>query len=401
MHKYYDLMHRRAAYKVYWGGRGGAKSWAFAEALIRMARDKPLRILCLREYMTTLADSSHQLLKDTITRLGLDGWFTVTDKAITSRAGAEFKFRGMHGANSGIRSTEGIDIVWVEEAQAFSNASWRALIPTIRKDGSEIWISYNLMDEGDATHQIFVVKGRPDSIVHKINYDENPYMSAKLRAEMETDKAQDYELYEHIWLGMAQKRSNAIIFNGKYRVRAFDEDLWMAAPRLHFGADFGFADDPATLTRSFVLRNKLYIEYAAFGYHVDLHNLADFYDSVPGSREWPIKADCSAPATIAYMAGEGFAISGAEKWQGCVEDGIRYLRAFDEIIIHDRCLEMAEEAYNYRYKVDPKVIDANGQPLVLPTIVDEFNHGWDGIRYSFDGHVTRGGALGHWAKLAG
>jgi phage terminase large subunit len=187
-HPYWDLMHKKASYKVYWGGRGAAKSWAIAEALIRMAAKKSLRILCLREFQVSIQDSSHQLLKDTITRLGLTSWFDITDHKITSRAGSVFRFKGMHGQDSGIRSTEGVDIVWVEEAQSFSAASWHALIPTIRKDDSEIWISYNLMEENDATHKIFVTQGRPNSIVHHINYDQNPYMSQKLRDEMEADR---------------------------------------------------------------------------------------------------------------------------------------------------------------------------------------------------------------------
>lgn len=407
-HPYHDLMHKKARYKVYWGGRGAAKSWAFAEALIRMAQVRAIRVMCLREFQNSIKESSHRILWDTIKRLGMSAFFHVTQESIKSTCGAEFVFRGMNDLTENtVRSMEGFDIAWVEEAHSFSNGSWRTLLPTLRKAGSELWISYNMSEENDATHQIFVIKGRPNSIVHHINYDQNPYMSQELIDEMETDREQDFELYEHIWLGKPKKRSNAIIFNGKYRVKAFDEDLWMLADRLHFGADHGFANDPATLTRSFILRNKLYIEYAAFWEHKDIAELYGnrelgrpaLYDEVPGSRDWPIMADNSRPETISHAVNEGWNLIAAEKWPGSVEDGIAHIRKFDEIIIHPRCVKMAEEAYMYRYKVDRKKIDEQGQPLVLPIIVDAFNHGWDAVRYSLDGHITRGGALGKWARL--
>lgn len=418
-HPLYDLMHtksirdadgnvRQVRYKVYWGGRGSAKSWGFAEALIRMSASLPIRVLCVREFQNSIKDSSHRILKDTITRLGLDSWFNVTGESIKSRSGAEFIFKGMFGNEQGIRSVEGVDICWVEEAQSVSALSWRALSPTIRKPGSEIWVSYNLVHEEDATHQRFVVNRRRGSIVHNINYDSNPYFPGSvLEEEMLDDKETDYELYEHIWLGMPQKRSNAIIFNGKYRVESFPDDLYLQADRLFYGADFGFATDPSTLTRSFIIETpgrrrperRLYISHAKFGYHVDLDDMPDMYAEVPGSHEWPIKGDPARPETISHMGRRNFIMSGAEKWEGCVEDGIAHIRGFDEIVIHTRCKELQQEAYMYRYKVDPKKVDEKGQPQVLPIIVDKFNHGWDAIRYSLDGHIQRSGAVGMWARL--
>lgn len=399
-----DLVEKKSRYKIYWGGRGSAKSWGIAEALIRLTASLPLRVLCTREFQNSIRDSSHKILKDTIERLGMQSWFTVTNESIRSRSGAEFIFKGMHLNDQGIRSTEGIDICWVEEAQTVTAASWRSLTPTIRKPGSEIWVSFNLIDENDATYQRFVVKPRSDSIVHKINYDSNPFFAGtELEREMLDDKENDYDLYEHIWLGMPLKKSNAIIFNGKYRVEAFPDDLWKKADRLFFGADFGFANDPNTLTRSFILeegdRRKLYIEYAIFGYRVDLDDMPAFYDRVPGSRDWPIKADAARPETISHMGRRGFMVSAAEKWQGCVEDGIAHLRGFDEIVIHSRNVEMAQEAYLYRYKVDKNQVDEKGQPLVLPIVVDKNNHGWDATRYSLDGYIMRSGAIGMWQRL--
>lgn len=403
-HPLSDLYYKKKRFKVYWGGRGSAKSWGFAEALVRLAAALPLRILCVREFQNSIKDSSHKLLKDTITRLGLDSWFTVTADSIKSRVGAEFMFKGLHGNEQSIKSTEGVDICWPEEAQTISELSWRTLIPTLRKDNAEFWISFNLIEESDATYQRFVVNADDRMLVHHVNYDSNPYFPSVLRADMEADKRNDFALYEHIWLGKALKRSNAIILNNKYRVAEFDDDLWKQADRLLYGADFGFAQDPSTLLRSFIIQRptsgrRLYISHEAYGTGVELDDMPEFYDSVPGSRDWPIKADSARPETISYLRRKGFAISAAEKWDGSVKDGITHLRGFDEIIIHPRCVKTAAEAYLYRYKVDTKVVDAHGQPQVLPIVVDKHNHCWDAQRYALDGYIHRGGEIGMWERL--
>lgn len=403
-HPLSDLYYKKAPYKIIWGGRGSAKSWGVAEALIRLTAALPLRVLCTREYQVSIRDSSHKLLKDTIDRLGMQSWFVVTADSIKSRSGAEFIFKGLHNNEQGIRSTEGIDITWIEEGQTVSVGSWRSLTPTVRrKDGAEIWVTFNLIDENDATYQRLVANPRPGSIIHKLNYDSNPYFPDGLREEMETDKANDYHLYEHIWLGMPLRVSNAVILSGRYTVRAFEDDLWRKADRLLFGADFGFAQDPNTLLRMFIIeragKKYLYVEYEAYGVGVELNQMDQFYDQVPGSRDWPIKADSARPETISHLRGLGFNVSAAEKWDGSVKDGIAHLRGFEQIIIHPRCTKTAEEARLYRYKVDTKQIDQYGQPMVLPIVVDKHNHCWDGARYGLDGYIQRSGAMGVWAKI--
>ena len=417
-HPLSDLYYTKRRFKVYWGGRGSAKSWGFAEALIRLAAALPLRILCVREFQNSIKDSSHKLLKDTIDRLGLSSWFTVTADSIRSRVGAEFMFKGLHNNEQSVKSTEGIDICWPEEAQTISENSWRTLIPTVRKSGSEFWISFNLIEESDATYQRFVVNADDRMLVHHINYDSNPYFQqSELYNDMLADRRNDYALYEHIWLGKALKRSNAIILNGKYRVAEFADDLWKQADRLLYGADFGFAQDPSTLLRMFIIERpvsgrRLYIEHEAYGVGVELDHLPEFYSGVPaegvepqgypgvpGARDWPIKADGARPETISYLRRKGFMIEAAEKWDGSVKDGIAHLRGFDEIVIHPRCVKTAAEAYLYRYKTDPKVVDANGQPQVLPIVVDKHNHCWDAARYGLDGYIHRAGSIELWKRL--
>lgn len=400
-HPLSDLYYKKAPYKVYWGGRGSAKSWGFAEALIRKAATQPLRILCTREHQNSIKDSSYRLLVDTIKRLGMEGWFSWTANSITSRSGAEFLFKGLWNNEEGIKSTEGIDICWVEEAQTVTARSWQTLTPTIRKDGAEIWVSYNLIDELDATHQRFVIHGRTGAIVHKVNYDSNPFFGGRLRDEMEDDKKLDIHLYEHIWLGMPMKVSNAIILSGKYVIEDFPEDLWKYADRRRMGLDFGFAQDPLALISFFEYQQDLYIERECYGTGIELREMKDrLVADVPECADWPIKADSSRPETISHLRTDGLAISGAEKWEGCVKDGITHLRKYRRIVIHGRCPNTAREARLYKYKVDPKSVDEKGQPLVLPIIIDKHNHTWDAVRYGLDGAIQSSGSLNQWARLA-
>ncbi|WP_033758107.1 PBSX family phage terminase large subunit [Pantoea agglomerans] len=380
-------------YKTFHGGRGGAKSWAAARALVIMAASKKLRILCTREVQNSIKDSVHKLLKDQIEMLGLNPWFRITNESITSASGSEFLFKGLRFDPLGIKSTEGVDICWVEEAQSVSSDSWAILIPTIRKEGSEIWVTFNPGEEQDPTYQRFIVNPPDESITVEVNYYDNPYLPETLRKEMEYCKRIDYEAYEHIWLGKPKSISDSVIFRNRYRVEAFPDDMWQQADRLFFGADFGFANDPSTLIRMFMIDTRLYIEYEAYGVGVELDEMPQFYDSIPEVRKWPIKGDNSRPETISYLARQGFSIDAAAKWKGSVEDGVTYLKGFEEIIIHERCKHTADEFRHYSYKVDKKIGD------ILPIIVDKFNHCIDAIRYGLDGYITSSDSLGTWAQL--
>lgn len=390
-----QCLFRPARYKVFYGGRGGAKSWGIARALVLIAASSKKRILCAREVQNTMRDSVHKLLKDQIEALGLLPWFTITENSIRSSTGSEFIFKGLRFDVQGVKSTEGIDICWVEEAQTVSQESWDVLIPTVRSDSSEIWVSFNPKETNDPTYQRFVVKPPPDAVVVEINYDDNPWFPGVLRREMEYCRSVDFDAYMHIWRGKPRTISKAAIFADKVIVEAFPDELWEQADRLFFGADFGFATDPSTLIRFFILGRRLYISHEAYGVGVELDHMADFYDAVPGSREWPIMADCSRPETISHIRSRGFAIDAAEKWPGCVEDGIAHIRGFEQIVIHERCKHMRDEANLYSYKVDAKTNQ------VLPVVVDKHNHCWDAVRYGLDGYIQRRGNLDTWKRLGG
>ena len=372
-------------YKVFYGGRGSGKSWAIAEALIVMADMCKLRILCCREIQKSIKDSSYQLLKDTALRLGIANRFVFLETEIRhKKTGSKFIFTGMLRNEQTIKSKEGIDICWCEEAQTISETSWETLIPTIRKDGSEIWLSFNPLNADDPTTVRFVENPPPEAYVKKVNYDENPYFTEALRREMEWDRKNDFEKYLHIWEGYPRTFSDAQIFRGKFTVEPFEDSLADQADRLFFGADFGFAQDPSTLIRSFMLDRKLYIDYEAYGVGVEIDELPQLYRSVPGADKWPIHGDSARPETISYLRNRcGFNIDGAQKWQGSIEDGIAYLRSFEQIVIHPRCKHTADEFRLYSYKTDKTTNE------VLPIILDKNNHCIDAIRYGLDGYITQ------------
>jgi phage terminase large subunit len=387
----FELLFRPARYKVLWGGRGAAKSWSIARALVLLAVQFKLRILCAREYQSSIADSVHRLLTDQIWALGLERYFTITQNSIESASGSQFIFKGLRKSIQEIKSTEGIDICWVEEAQSVSNDSWDILIPTVRKHGSEIWVSFNPNDEEDPTYQRMVLAPPPGAVVRKVGWEDNPWFPETLERERLYLRSIDLEAYDHIWGGNPKAITDAVIFGKRTFVEGFEtpDDA-----RFFYGADWGFANDPSVLVRSFIQDESLFIDHEAFGYGVEIDELPKLFDKVPGARQWPIKADCSRPETISYMRRQGFNISAADKWEGCVEDGIAHLKGFKRIVIHERCKHMNDERRLYRYKVDKTSGD------ILPIVVDAHNHGWDSERYALDGYIQRRGSHSVWAKLA-
>ncbi|MGJ0576857.1 PBSX family phage terminase large subunit [Xenorhabdus bovienii] len=363
-----------------YGGRGGGKSVEIARALVLLGAIEPMTILCAREFQNSINDSVLALLESEIYSLGLAHFYRVKNNEIEGLNGTRFTFKGLRNNINSIKSIHGIKICWVEEAQTVSQDSWDILGPTVRANKSEVWVSYNPREEEDPTYQLMKrhEADPPDGgvIIRKVNYSDNAFFPDVLRHEMAYCKRVDYEAYEHIWLGLPKAISEAVIFSGKYREEMFPDDLWKQADRLFFGADFGFANDPSTLIRCFILDLKLYVEYEAYGVGVELDELPQFYDSIPLSRKWPIHGDNSRPETISYLSRQGFTIDGATKWPGSVEDGITYLKGFEEIIIHPRCKHMVEEARLYSYKTDR----LTGE--VLPVVLDKHNHCWDAVRYS-------------------
>jgi phage terminase large subunit len=199
-------------YKVLYGGRGGAKSWGVARALLIQGAQKPLRILCAREFQKSIADSVHQLLKDQIEGLGLQSLYNITETYIEGTNGTLFTFHGLKHNVKNIKSIEGTDICWVEEAQTVSKSSWETLIPTIRKDGSEIWITFNPELEGDETYARFVKRPPTGCTPVKIDWRDNPWFPEVLRQEKDDLKERDEDAYLNIWEGQCRLTLDGAIY---------------------------------------------------------------------------------------------------------------------------------------------------------------------------------------------
>lgn len=195
------LVSRASRYKVAFGGRGAGKSWAYSDALLVKALERPCRILCCREIQNSIRDSVHRLLHDRIAHHGLEDAFDVTENEIRCANGSQFIFKGLRSNTTEIKSLEGVDYCWVEEATKVSEESWNILAPTIRNPESEIWISFNTGTEADPVYKRFVMSNRADTLVVKVNYYDNPWFPEVLRKEMEHDKENDYARYKHVWLG--------------------------------------------------------------------------------------------------------------------------------------------------------------------------------------------------------
>ncbi|MBH2710086.1 PBSX family phage terminase large subunit [Serratia marcescens] len=378
-------------YRCSHGGRGSAKTRTFAmmtavKAYQAMMNGEAGVILCAREFMNSLEESSMQEVKQAILSVPwLAANFDIGEKYIrTIDKSVNYVFCGLRHNLDSIKSKARILLCWVDEAESVSEIAWQKLSPTVREEGSEIWVTWNPERDGSATDKRFRKDVGDDCITVEMNYTDNPWFPDVLEGERLNDERRlDSATYAWVWKGAYLENSDKQVLAGKYRIAEFSDSLWKEAERLFFGADFGFAKDLNTLVRSFILHNRLYIEYEAYGQHTELDHMSELYDNVPGVRDWPIKADSARPETISYLKRQGFNISAAEKWQGSVEDGIAHLRGFDEIIIHPRCKNVAREVRLWCYKTDRITGD------VLPKLADGNEHCWDGIRYSLDGYIKR------------
>lgn len=264
-------------YKVAYGGRGSSKSWSFARALLIQAAGKKMRVLCTREVQKSIKDSVHRLLSDQIEALGLGGFYTILETEIRGANGSNFVFSGLASQTAeSIKSFEGIDVVWCEEAQNISKKSWDTLIPTIRKDGSEIWVSFNPELDTDETYVRFVVNPQADSHVAEVNYHDNPWFPEVLEQERKHCELTNKEDYAQIWEGKCRTAVSGAIYaaevgdairNGRICNVPYDPRL-----KVHTIWDLGWND-----SMSIILAQRLRSEIRLIDYIEDSHKTLDWY----------------------------------------------------------------------------------------------------------------------------
>lgn len=379
-------------YKGAHGGRGSGKSHFFADHLIRRSLQTPgLRAVCVREVQRSLAQSVKRLLDDKITQLGLGREFRVLTTHIeTPGDGGRISFEGMqnHTADS-IKSLEGYDVAWVEEAQALSERSLTLLRPTIRKPGSELWFSWNPRSSKDPVDVLLRGKDKPPgAIVVEANYADNPWFPDVLRDEMEWDKRRDPEKYAHIWKGEYERRSESRVFKN-WRVEEFETP---ADARFLFGGDWGYAQDPTVLVRSWLRERTLFVDHEAYKIGCEIDHTAALFDGLtcggcqpPGAckrpghgmaRAWTITADSARPETISFVQRHGYPkVVAALKGPNSVNEGVAFLQGYD-IVVHPRCQHTIDELTLYSWKTDP----LTGE--ILPVLEDKKNHVIDSLRYA-------------------
>ena len=367
---------RPARYKGARGGRGSGKSHFFAEQLVEEAVFGHVRAACLREVQNSIKDSSKQLIEDKIGKLGVPHLFKITETEIRGPHDSLFIFRGLqnHTATS-IKSLEGFNRAWIDEAQTISQRSLDIATPTFRAPGTEMRFSWNPLKPTDPIERFFTEnEADPNFILVTANYDDNPWFPEGLRADMERDRRRDPDKYAHTWLGAYHRNSEARVFRN-WTVEEFDtpEDAVF-----RFGADWGFSTDPTVLTRCYVQGRKLYVDREAYQVGCEIDHTPKLFESIPGARKWTITADSARPETVSYMRRQGFQIRSAIKGQGSLEDGVEFLRSYD-IIVHPRCKHTADELALYSYKTDPLTNE------ILPVLEDKDNHLIDALRYALEG----------------
>jgi len=383
-----------ARYKGAKGGRGSGKSHFFAELLVELLVVNPnISAVCIREIQKSLKFSAKKLIEGKIRKLGVSHLFDINLNEIR-RIGGDgiIIFQGMqdHTADS-IKSLEGFQVAWAEEAQSLSARSMELLLPTIRAEGSEIWFSWNPNDESDAVDQLMCGdKKDPDAVCVHVNFTDNPFCPAELIKEAEKHRLRNPETYDHVWLGGYRDNSDARIMGSNWRVADFTPGADWAGP--YCGLDFGFANDPTAAIQCYTHAGRLWLYKEAGSVGLELDGTADYIEKrIPGYCSHAVRADCSRPESISYLSrvrrdknDDGSTpkhmprIEGVKKGAGSVEDGIAFIKSFDEVVIHPSCTQTSEEWRKYSYKIDKATGD------IMPVIVDAWNHYIDAVRYAIE-----------------
>ena len=373
-------------YKVIHGGRGSAKSWSVARALVSIGATKPIRVLCARETQKSIQESVHRLLKDQIESLGLDQFYTIQENKILGTNGTEFTFAGIRQQGvANLKSYEGTDICWVEEAQVVSKKSWDVLIPTIRKPGSEIWVTFNPELDTDETFSRFVVRPPEESIVIEMNWQDNPWFPPELDKERRQWLDRDPVGYLTTWEGKCRPAVEGAIYaneiestqrEGRIRAVPYDPQL-----KVHTVWDLGWND-----SMSIICVQRVASEVRVIDYIEDSHRTIDSYVMQLQERKWNWGTDYiphdgahrdfkSGKSTQELLQTLGRNVQVLAR--GNPEEGIRLARMifprtyFDA----DRCTELVNHLKRYRRQIN-QVTQEAGAPLH-----DEHSHAADAFRY--------------------
>jgi len=353
------------------------KSHTVARVLLIRARQERTRVACFREMQNSIAESSHQLLKDLIEKYELREFIVTENSIINSINGSDFLFKGLHRNEQSIKSIEGIDIAWVEEAQTVTESSIEVLTPTIRKPGSQIIYTYNRLEEEDPVHKRLVIEGRPNTLIINVNYHtalKYGMMPEEMRLEMEDDKEKRPSLYRHKWLGEPNKNMERRI----YKDWATIDEVPHEAKLVRYGLDFGYTNDPAALVAiysyngGYILDERLYLKGQSN------KQLADVI--LAQEEQALVVADSSEPKSIDEIKSYGVSIVGAKK-QGEKTGPYKSYNAWAIAQVQDKRISITKRSVNGRreYNTYLWMVDKDGKILNVPE--DFNNHFLDASKY--------------------
>lgn len=241
------LLQTKIRYKLFYGGRGGGKSYAFADSLLLKARENNIYVLCIREVQDSIKESVYKLLGDRIKHYNFTDFRVKADSIENMVTGSKFVFKGMQDTNNmNIKSFEGVDICWIEEAQKLSAKSWEILDPTIRKEGSEIWISMNREEERDPIWKAIAVNPDDRTFICRVNYTDNPFCPDELKYQAEKCQKENYDDYCHIWLGEPRILGNKRLISTVDVHRAQEPKIDKSDSPLVVGVDIAREGDDKT-----------------------------------------------------------------------------------------------------------------------------------------------------------
>ncbi len=373
-------------YKVCYGGRGGAKSWGIARALLILGAKSQQRILCAREFQTSIKDSVHKLLCDQIDSMGLTGFYEITDKSIRGKNGTEFFFVGLRNNVTNVKSIEGVDICWVEEAQTVSKTSWNVLIPTIRKEKSEIWVSFNPELDTDETYQRFVLHSPENCKVVKINWSDNPWFPETLRIEKDALRDRDIEAYNTVWEGLCRQTVDGAIFAREIQMAELEERItrvpYDATKPVHAVFDLGWSDATAIWFVQFIGMETRIIRYiedsqkTISDYLAKMQTYGYVYDTLWLPHDAENKTLAAAGRSIDQIVrSAGYKTKIIPRTP--IVDSINAARTLFRNCWFDRdnCYDGLQCLRHYRYEVDPETKQFSKNPLH-----DQYSHGADAFR---------------------
>lgn len=380
------MLFEPAPYKVAHGGRGSGKSWGFARALLILGAQRPLRILCAREVQKSIEDSVHTLLKDQVMELGLSDFYEVLAYEIRGKNGTTFAYSGLaqHTVTT-IKSFEGVDICWVEEAQAVSKKSWDVLRPTIRKPGSEIWITFNPELETDVTYEMFVANPPTGAVVVQMNFSDNPWFTDKLEQERIDCLRNQPKDYDNIWGGKCKPAVAGAIYYDEMTKVENDKRIcnvpYDPMLKVHVVFDLGWNDAMAislVQRQASELRVIEYIEdnrRTLDSYSADLKMKGYNWGNVYLPHDGEHKNIQTGKSAKEIMEALGWTVRITPNMS--IEDGIRVTRmAFGRMYFDkDRTTRLVQCAKRYRRSIN-KQTNEPGAPLH-----DEWSHGADNLRY--------------------